>query len=353
MVDLAGNHGRQCVCCQQISFLPARCNECMQTLCGDCIVPAAHGCASLRQRGEQGSPAEAAGAYSYSCSHVKCKKKELMPIVCRDCKGNFCIGHRAPAAHSCGGASSVDAFPVGRSIQVLSSTGQWRVCTVVQSDHRRQRRPSIKVHYAGFDPKYDETIDLAREAHRLKREPTAAGTTGGTTSPADSRRKQQNRVARLQGKSPPAAVSLAGAAASRAKRLAAEPGGTSSSTPAPAPARTLLLSAGGVVKPVMPSRSGTPTGSDSSSSKSPNTSWRLHDQVKVSKTAGETGAFQPGYRVGATLQALSSTGKWRQCTIVSHKNNPPRVEVHFEGFAAKYNELVDITSESHRLKIKQ
>lgn len=37
------------------------------------------------------------------CSMKGCKVKEVIPVVCNDCTLNFCLKHRHPQDHKCGG----------------------------------------------------------------------------------------------------------------------------------------------------------------------------------------------------------------------------------------------------------
>merc|ERR1712170_327279 len=64
--------------------------------------------------------------FSNRCNKPKCKKKELVPLICDTCKLNFCLTHRHPADHDCQGpkiseragaaaVSRVSAGPGGQS----------------------------------------------------------------------------------------------------------------------------------------------------------------------------------------------------------------------------------------------
>ena len=41
--------------------------------------------------------------FSNRCNKAKCKKKELVPVVCETCRLNFCLTHRHPTDHDCRG----------------------------------------------------------------------------------------------------------------------------------------------------------------------------------------------------------------------------------------------------------
>nr|XP_042123994.1 AN1-type zinc finger protein 2A isoform X2 [Peromyscus maniculatus bairdii] len=44
--------------------------------------------------------------FTHRCSKEGCKKKEMLPLACAQCYGNFCIQHRHPLDHSCQTESS-------------------------------------------------------------------------------------------------------------------------------------------------------------------------------------------------------------------------------------------------------
>jgi hypothetical protein len=39
--------------------------------------------------------------YKHACSHTGCKKRELVPFVCKTCKKNYCVSHRLDKDHTC------------------------------------------------------------------------------------------------------------------------------------------------------------------------------------------------------------------------------------------------------------
>ncbi|XP_036328502.1 AN1-type zinc finger protein 2B-like [Rhagoletis pomonella] len=43
--------------------------------------------------------------YTNRCSYKNCKKKELIPVNCTECRRNFCLRHRHTTDHGCRGAS--------------------------------------------------------------------------------------------------------------------------------------------------------------------------------------------------------------------------------------------------------
>lgn len=58
------------------------------------------GCASVNQKGK---------TYKNRCSHLKCKKRELVEMHCKTCRLNFCMNHRFESDHNCAGQASAAA----------------------------------------------------------------------------------------------------------------------------------------------------------------------------------------------------------------------------------------------------
>uniref|UniRef100_A0A0R3S1J1 AN1-type domain-containing protein n=1 Tax=Elaeophora elaphi TaxID=1147741 RepID=A0A0R3S1J1_9BILA len=118
-----------------LNFLPIRCDACKKDFCGSHYSYDAHCCQSSYKKDMQvpvcplcnkpvpvareenpdrrvsdhidsnceSNPAIALKGkiYTYHCSQRHCKKRELVPIKCNQCKRNFCLKHRFPADHHC------------------------------------------------------------------------------------------------------------------------------------------------------------------------------------------------------------------------------------------------------------
>nr|CAG4651205.1 EOG090X0APF [Simocephalus serrulatus]SVE94408.1 EOG090X0APF [Simocephalus serrulatus] len=127
--------------CNQLDFLPMKCDACEETFCKDHVRYELHKCQSSYKkdiqvpvcplcnqpvpwkRGEapdisvsdhidrdcQSDPAkQKRKVFGNQCSMKGCKKKEGVPIVCDQCKMNFCLRHRHAVDHSCKGNNPVD-----------------------------------------------------------------------------------------------------------------------------------------------------------------------------------------------------------------------------------------------------
>nr|CAG4647277.1 EOG090X0APF [Megafenestra aurita]SVE92559.1 EOG090X0APF [Megafenestra aurita] len=127
--------------CNQLDFLPMECDACKQTFCKDHVRYELHKCQSSYKkdiqvpvcplcsqpvpwkRGEapdiavgdhidrhcQSDPAkQKRKVFGNQCTMKGCKKKEGIPIVCDQCKMNFCLRHRHTVDHSCKGNNPAD-----------------------------------------------------------------------------------------------------------------------------------------------------------------------------------------------------------------------------------------------------
>jgi hypothetical protein len=59
--------------------------------------------------------------------------------------------------------SSEPVLPLGTKLEILSQTGNWRQCSLVQKSST-----SLKIHYDGFDSEYDEWINMDTDGHRVR-----------------------------------------------------------------------------------------------------------------------------------------------------------------------------------------
>ncbi|XP_013776706.1 AN1-type zinc finger protein 2A-like isoform X2 [Limulus polyphemus] len=147
--------------CNQLDFLPMKCDACSKIFCKDHFPYGQHNCEKAYQkdvqvpvcplcnkpvsvkRGEPpditvgehidrdclSDPAAKRKIYTNRCSLKGCKQKELIPVICSQCKQNFCLKHRHPADHKCEGfqrtshiISPTEAAGVARTQNKLTST---------------------------------------------------------------------------------------------------------------------------------------------------------------------------------------------------------------------------------------
>lgn len=77
----------------------------MCPLCGE-LVPTAPGVTpdrSVSQHIDRQCKSESLKIFTNRCSFEKCKKKEMVPFNCSQCRQNFCLRHRHTADHKCEG----------------------------------------------------------------------------------------------------------------------------------------------------------------------------------------------------------------------------------------------------------
>jgi len=130
--------GEQCSekSCNKLDYLPMRCDACNELFCKDHLMYDDHSCSSKYKKDVQvpvcplcNAPVPVARGtvpdlavsahidqdckqktkekvFTNRCNKTKCKKKELVKIICDSCKLNFCLTHRHPKDHDCKGPSS-------------------------------------------------------------------------------------------------------------------------------------------------------------------------------------------------------------------------------------------------------
>ncbi|XP_052610209.1 AN1-type zinc finger protein 2A [Peromyscus californicus insignis] len=124
--------------CKQLDFLPITCDACKEDFCKDHFSYWSHKCPFAFKkdvqvpvcplcnvpipvkRGEIPDvvvgehidrdctfhPGRNQKVFTHRCSKPGCRKKEMLPLACAQCRGNFCIQHRHPLDHSCQAESS-------------------------------------------------------------------------------------------------------------------------------------------------------------------------------------------------------------------------------------------------------
>lgn len=111
--------------CKQLDFLPIECIYCKLYFCKEHSLPYHHKCPNIEDRTANDLTVS---TESYACTYNGCKDKSLVPVLCDLCGTQFCLKHRAPAAHKC----EKDVRPEGCLLtpqeKVESITGK-KLCT--------------------------------------------------------------------------------------------------------------------------------------------------------------------------------------------------------------------------------
>jgi len=117
--------------CQQLDFLPFECAACKRIFClahsaysshnctatSDARVPECPLCgapvpiakgddinAKVEQHISAGCP-QTKVQHTNTCSYPRCRKYEVVPVICKQCYKNFCLSHRFPQDHACEGVT--------------------------------------------------------------------------------------------------------------------------------------------------------------------------------------------------------------------------------------------------------
>uniref|UniRef100_A0A8D0HI78 Zinc finger AN1-type containing 2B n=1 Tax=Sphenodon punctatus TaxID=8508 RepID=A0A8D0HI78_SPHPU len=159
-------------------FLPLKCDGCEQIFCTDHITYAQHKCTSAYKkdvqvpvcplcntpipvkRGEmpdvvvgehidrdcKSDPAQQKRKiFTNKCLKPGCKQKEMMKVICEQCRGNFCLKHRHPLDHACAGPSGHSSPGL---VQAASPSPSWgslapEPLPSCQAGSRACSRPSV------------------------------------------------------------------------------------------------------------------------------------------------------------------------------------------------------------------
>lgn len=167
--------GKQCSekTCRQLDFLPMKCDACSEIFCTNHLQYEDHRCSSSYKKNIQvpvcplcnhpipvprGTVPDLAvsehienncevrskkAVFSNRCNKPKCKKKELVPIVCDTCRLNFCLTHRHPTDHDCRGpqtSSRAAAAATARADQAAG--GQTKIKNFFSGPFRPQQASS-------------------------------------------------------------------------------------------------------------------------------------------------------------------------------------------------------------------
>jgi len=109
--------------CNQLDFLPIKCDACKNIFCAEhykyidhhCVegqkrnnvVPTCERCHSLEfHLNNHCLPYKKTKIYNNRCNQKECKRKELIQIRCDECELVFCIKHRHSEDHDCRGKTS-------------------------------------------------------------------------------------------------------------------------------------------------------------------------------------------------------------------------------------------------------
>ena len=97
------NVGKHCgfLGCNQLDFLPVKCNHCKNTFCKEHFSYLNHNCETWKALSDN-NPSLVSNLEKFYCKFTDCERYEETPIVCPKCDQNFCMQHRCEKDHECG-----------------------------------------------------------------------------------------------------------------------------------------------------------------------------------------------------------------------------------------------------------
>ncbi|XP_064405565.1 AN1-type zinc finger protein 2A-like [Halichondria panicea] len=142
--------------CNRLDFLPFECDACHKIFCKDHQTYNEHNCTEgldknvvvptcplcnqpvpvargddpnikVNQHIQQECRSDKANKlYTNKCSFPGCKKKELVPVTCNNCRQNFCLKHRLETNHNCQGPQRSRGRPASNKANPSRSSGAVR-----------------------------------------------------------------------------------------------------------------------------------------------------------------------------------------------------------------------------------
>lgn len=85
--------------CNRQDYLPFKCKHCKEWFCKDHWEVEHHNC--ILKPAKEIIVTKVKKLYTNTCSHKRCKTRELVPVVCTNCNKNYCLKHRLPSIHKC------------------------------------------------------------------------------------------------------------------------------------------------------------------------------------------------------------------------------------------------------------
>lgn len=200
--------------CNKLDFLPIRCDACNQTFCTEHYNYLNHNCPNTYEKNNQVpvcplcntpipvgrglQPDIVVGAhidndcqadpakdrrkvFTNKCSVRKCKTKEVIPVVCDECRQNYCLKHRHPTDHQCDGKPKRFIDPKNVSCRVQGN---------ISEDEALARALALSMQEGNglTDKQRQEQLDLA-----LARQLQAAERPGTATTAPDRNSRRGDR----------------------------------------------------------------------------------------------------------------------------------------------------------------
>lgn len=164
-----GQHCNEATC-NRLDFLPVKCDSCDKVFCATHYNYERHNCPGAHKKNFQvpicplcGEPVPTAPGvepdltvsqhidkqcksdskkiYTNRCHAKGCKRKELIPVQCSQCKLNFCLRHRHTSDHDCKPATpNAASTSAGDSQGVFKIFSDTRAKAAQAAEHRWQNK---------------------------------------------------------------------------------------------------------------------------------------------------------------------------------------------------------------------
>ncbi|XP_033173080.1 AN1-type zinc finger protein 2A [Drosophila mauritiana] len=158
--------------CNRLDFLPVKCDSCDKVFCASHYSYDRHSCpgayrknvqvpvcplcrepvptppgvepdVTVGQHIDQQCKSESKKIYTNRCNAKGCKRKELIPVTCSQCRLNFCLRHRHTSDHDCKPmpASSTSSVTGGWQ-SIFKTSSDSRSMAAQAAERRRQSKPA-------------------------------------------------------------------------------------------------------------------------------------------------------------------------------------------------------------------
>lgn len=128
---------------------------------------------------DQFCQSESRKIYTNRCTMKGCKKKELMPVVCSQCKRNFCLRHRHSTDHNCDPQNAVRDQRANAAMARMSQKSQPTRLTPTPSNSNHQQRVQAIQGSMTEDEALAHAIALSMQQQPQTSRPSNAVTVGG------------------------------------------------------------------------------------------------------------------------------------------------------------------------------
>ncbi|XP_039495341.2 AN1-type zinc finger protein 2A [Drosophila santomea] len=158
--------------CNRLDFLPVKCDSCDKVFCASHYSYDRHSCpgaykknvqvpvcplcrepvptppgvepdVTVGQHIDQQCKSESKKIYTNRCNAKGCKRKELIPVTCSQCRLNFCLRHRHTSDHDCKPMPAPSTSSGSGGWQsIFKTSSDSRSMAAQAAERRRQSKPT-------------------------------------------------------------------------------------------------------------------------------------------------------------------------------------------------------------------